>query len=93
MQPLGISVQSELMSAMSAMNMRDDDGTREVYFTDMYKSVKDAHDICSSNIISPSEKTILKIINLIKKDDLNKKHFLLQHAIEHLESAIVALNK
>ena len=42
MQPLGISVQSELMSAMSAMNMRDDDRTREVYFTDMYKSVKDA---------------------------------------------------
>jgi len=90
-KPLGYSAHSELMSAMSAMNMREDDDKREVYFTDMYDSVKKAHDICSLNMRHPKEKALLEAIDFIKIDKLNEKHFLLQHAIEHIESAIIAL--
>ncbi len=93
MKPLGFNVQSEMVSAMSAMNMREDDAERYIYFTDIYDSVKNAHNMCSNNIQSPSEDILLKVIELLKHDDLHKKHFLLNHAIEHIESAIEALNR
>ena len=93
MKPLGISAHSELMSAMSAMNMREDDEEKYLYFTDIYSNIKLAHNICSSNMMYPKEKALLEAIAFIKVDKLNEKHELLKHAIEHIESAISALKK
>jgi len=92
MKPLGISPQSELMSAMSAMNMREDDGEHNVYFTDMYDTVKAAHNICSSNMMHPEKNVLLIAIEHLKTNKLNEKHELLKHAIEHIESAIDAID-